>query len=115
MGGVIPGTHGKIETQYAQALGKTTNNQAKISLWEGLNPSTKKNIKKNMIFVDLMVVIQQVLEAKNHLKSIHSLINLMILLQLQQFEHVEIFHVLRNLNFMVDVHQQTREEGLLKA
>lgn len=66
-----------------------------------------------MIFGDSMIVIWQVWVAYYHSKVTFSSIEVMVLLQLQQFVNVKITHVLRNLNSLAYM-LQTKEQACHK-
>ena len=114
-GGIIFEPSGNPHLSYAWGLGHTSNNQAEyLALWQGLNQARKLNIQKITIFGDSKIIVKTL-----HTKKGPTDINLgqtyrKVLLLLTHFSNHKAYHVLRNLNNLVDA-EANRGTSLTKS
>ena len=84
-------------------MGKKTNNAAEIlAIWQGLNQARRLSIKKLIIMGDSRIIIQalNLNKAPNSMELAHYYRK--FISQMNAFEEVKFFHVLRNLNQNAD-------------
>ena len=102
-GGVLLDYSGKIALNFSWGLGQNTNNIAEIlAIWQGLNQARRLSIKKLAIIGDSRIIIQalKLKKAPNSMDLAHY--HRKVTTQLKDFEDVQFYHVLRNLNQNAD-------------
>ena len=102
-GGVLLDQTGKIVLNFAWGLGQKTNNIAEIlAIWKGLNQVRRLSINKLIVIGDSRINIQALKMKKipNSMDMAHY--HRKVTTQLKDFEDVQFYHVLRNLNQNAD-------------
>ena len=102
-GGVLLDYSGKIVLNFSWGLGQNTNNIAEIlAIWKGMTQARRLSIKKLAIIGDSRIIIQALKQKKapNNMGLSHY--HRKVIAQMKDFEEVNFYHVLRNLNHMAD-------------
>ena len=102
-GGVLIDNTGRIILNFSWGLGNKTNNAAEIiAIWQGLNQARTLSIKKLTIISDSRITIQALIlkKAPNNMELTHFYRK--VTLQMEAFEELKFFHVLRQLNHLAD-------------
>ena len=102
-GGVLIDYSRKIILNFSWGLGKKTNNTAEIlAIWQGLNQARRLSITKLIIIGDSRIIIQalNLKKAPNNMELAHYYRK--VISQMNAFEEVKFYHVLRNLNQNAD-------------
>ena len=103
-GGVIICPEGNIETEYYWNIGNDTNNMAEAyGLWQGLKQLEAMGIEEAIVLGDSRIIIQPVNEIIQCQKLRLTRLIERILSISRTFQHLEFFHILRELNGKVDL------------
>lgn len=99
-------------------LGLETNNMAEfLTLWKGLEVAIEKKIPRLTVFGDSMIIMGQMMKARESISSLSPHMNLRLLNFVSQFEKLEIYRIVIHLNSGVDMLAKkvfTMEQGGLE-
>ena len=102
-GGVITCLEGNIEVEYYWNIGFDSNNMAEVyGLWQGIKQLKDKGVEEDIVFGDSRLIIQALNGAS---QSRNMRLDRMIRRAkslTKSFRKVEFFHILRELNDLVD-------------
>ena len=102
-GGVIMDPGGKIVTEYSWNIGYDSNNMAEAyNLWQGLIQLKEKGVGEVSVFGDSRIIIRALNEGIRSKNDRLTRMLKRIRIMIKSFSKKNTFHILRNLNGMVD-------------
>ena len=102
-GGVILDHNGNKQTEFAQGLGRATNNGAEwYALIKGLELAREMGIEEMNVIGDSLIVIKEARYIYKNWKTPHSKMHRMLLCLVKEFKNITVLHVLRRENQQAD-------------